>query len=263
MVPFHVVIPARYASTRLPGKPLLDIGGRTMVQRVVERAAASGATRVIVATDDQRIAAAVRDPRNGDADIAVMTDPELPSGTDRVAAVAQCLRWEDDTIVVNVQGDEPFVPARLIDQAANLLARDPRAQLATLATPIDRLDEFLDPNVVKVVVADDGGALYFSRAPIPWTRDGAGAGWASQGRFDGALRHVGLYAYRVGALRRLTHTPPSTYETLEKLEQLRALQSGMRIAVAVCEVPPGPGIDTEADLQRARERTARGEGALS
>jgi 3-deoxy-manno-octulosonate cytidylyltransferase (CMP-KDO synthetase) len=151
----------------------------------------------------------------------------------------------------------------LIDQAANLLSRDAGARIATLATPIDGLDEFLDPNVVKVVVAEDGGALYFSRAPIPWTRDGAAGALGSQRRFDGALRHVGMYAYRVGALRQLTQLPPSSYEELEKLEQLRALQAGLRIAVAVCDVPPGPGIDTEADLQRARERVEREEGATS
>ena len=167
---YHVVIPARHASTRLPGKPLLDIGGRTMIQRVVEQAAASGADQVLVATDDQRIAAAVHDPRRPQGSIAVMTDAALPSGTDRVAAVARMRGWADDTIVVNVQGDEPFVPPRLIDQVAALLARDPAAAIATLATPIVSLHDFLDPNVVKVVVAAEGAALYFSRAPIPWWR---------------------------------------------------------------------------------------------
>ena len=253
---YHVVIPARHASTRLPGKPLLDIGGRTMIQRVVEQAVASGADQVLVATDDDRIAAAVHDPRRPQVPIAVMTDAALPSGTDRVAAVARLRGWADDTIVVNVQGDEPFVPPRLIDQVAALLARDSAAAIATLATPIDSLHDFLDPNVVKVVVAADGAALYFSRAPIPWSRDGATAGPGSQAEFAGALRHVGLYAYRVGALRRITSMPPSSYELTEKLEQLRALQSGLRIAVAPCVELPGPGIDTETDLQRARARTA-------
>ena len=203
-MPHHVVIPARYASTRLPGKPLLDIGGRTMIQRVVEQAAASRADQVLVATDDARIAAAVHDPRGRTRQIAVMTDAALPSGTDRVAAVARQQGWTDDTIVVNVQGDEPFVPPRLIDQVAELLARDPGAAIATLATPIESLHDFLDPNVVKVVFAADGAALYFSRAPIPWSRDGAAAGLGSQADFAGALRHVGLYAYRVGALQRIT-----------------------------------------------------------
>jgi 3-deoxy-manno-octulosonate cytidylyltransferase (CMP-KDO synthetase) len=255
-VTFHVVIPARYASTRLPGKPLLEIGSRTMIQRVIEQAAASGADEVIVATDDARIAAAVHDPRRPAASIAIMTDPALPSGTDRVAVVARVRGWSDDTIVVNVQGDEPFVPPRLIGQAADLLARTPMAAIATLATPIESLHDFLDPNVVKVVRAADGMALYFSRAPIPWSRDGADAGLNSQTVYEGALRHVGLYAYRVGALRALTALPPSSLEVTEKLEQLRAMQAGLRIAVAVCAEPPGPGIDTAGDLERARARVA-------
>jgi len=260
-VPHHVVIPARYASTRLPGKPLLDIGGRTMIQRVVEQAAASSADQVLVATDDERIAAAVHDPRGRSSSIAVMTAADLPSGTDRVAAVARQHGWSDDTIVVNVQGDEPFVPPRLIDQVAGLLARDPVAAIATLATPIESLHEFLDPNVVKVVFAADGAALYFSRAPIPWSRDGARTGLGSQTDFSGAFRHVGLYAYRVGALKRITAMAPSTYEQAEKLEQLRALQAGWRITVALCAESPGPGIDTDADLQRARTRAANESGA--
>lgn len=256
---FHVVIPARYASTRLPGKPLLDIGGKSMIQRVVERACASDAGEVLVATDDARIAAAVHDPRRPVQSIAVMTDPELPSGTDRVAAVAEVRGWSDDTLVVNVQGDEPFLPPALVAQAAGLLERDPAAGIATLATPIADLEEFLDPNVVKVVSAIDGAAMYFSRAPIPWSRDGAPAGWASQGEFAGALRHVGLYAYRVGALKRITRLPPSGLELREKLEQLRALENGVRILVARCVEPPAPGVDTPLDLERARQRCAAGQ----
>jgi 3-deoxy-manno-octulosonate cytidylyltransferase (CMP-KDO synthetase) len=253
---FRVVIPARYASTRLPGKPLLDIGGMPMIQRVVARACASGADEVLVATDDQRIAAAVCDPRAPGRPIAVMTDPELPSGTDRVSAVAQSRGWSDATIVVNVQGDEPFLPPRLIDQVAGLLERDPHAAIATLATPIGSLEDFLDPNVVKVVTARDGAALYFSRAPVPWTRDGSQGGLAGQRDFGGSMRHVGMYAYRVGALRKITAMPPSNYELREKLEQLRALEAGLRIVVGECIELPGPGVDTEADLRRARERAA-------
>lgn len=253
---FHVVIPARYASTRLPGKPLLDIGGKCMVQRVVERACASNAAEVLVATDDARIAAAVHDPRRPGQPIAVLTNPDLPSGTDRVAAVAESRGWSDDTVVVNVQGDEPFLPEVLIEQAAGLLERDPTFGIATLATPLASLEEFLDPNVVKVVAALDGAALYFSRAPIPWVRDGAGAGLSSQTEFAGALRHVGLYAYRVGVLRRITRLPPSGLELSEKLEQLRALEYGVRIAVGRCVEPPAPGVDTAADLERARHRVA-------
>jgi 3-deoxy-manno-octulosonate cytidylyltransferase (CMP-KDO synthetase) len=255
-VGFHVVIPARYASTRLPGKPLLDIGGRTMIQRVVEQACASGADEVLVATDDERIAAAVHDPRRPGRAIAIMTDPDLPSGTDRVAVVAAARGWSADTVVVNVQGDEPFLPPALVRQAAELLERDPAAQVATLATPIGSLDQFLDPNVVKVVTALDGAAMYFSRAPISWSRDGAPAGLASQREFAGAMRHVGLYAYRAGALRRITSLPPTVLEQREKLEQLRALEHGIRIVVGTCTERPAPGVDTAADLERARRRAA-------
>jgi len=259
---FHVVIPARYASTRLPGKPLLDIAGRPMVQHVVERACASGAKQVLVATDDARIAAVVTDPRAPGLGIAVMTDPGLPSGTDRVAAVAAGLGWSDDTIVVNVQGDEPFLPPALIDQVAMLLERDAAAGIATLAAPIESLERFMDPNVVKVVTATDGTALYFSRAPIPWTRDGASAGLGSQREFGEALRHVGIYAYRVGVLRRITSLAPSSLELREKLEQLRAMQNGVRIVVGTCVEAPGPGVDTEQDLEHARARAAaRGAGS--
>ena len=255
---FHVVIPARYASTRLPGKPLLDIGGQPMIQRVVERACRSSAVEVLVATDDPRIAAAVRDPRRPGSAIAVLTDPGLPSGTDRVAAVAAACGWSGDTVVVNVQGDEPFLPPQLIEQAAGLLERDPAAGIATLATPVASLEEFLDPNVVKVVVAHDGAALYFSRAPIPWSRDGAPGGLGSQREFAGAMRHVGLYAYRVGVLMGLSQLAPSGLEQREKLEQLRALESGIRIVVGSCVEPPPPGVDTPEDLERARRRAAAG-----
>lgn len=253
---FHVVIPARYASTRLPGKPLLEIAGKPMIQHVVERACASGATQVLVATDDDRIAAVVTDPRAPGLGIAVMTDPGLPSGTDRVAAVAAGRGWSDDAIVVNVQGDEPFLPPALIDQVARLLERDAAAGIATLATPIESLEQFMDPNVVKVVTATDGAALYFSRAPIPWTRDGAPAGLASQREFGDALRHVGIYAYRVGVLRRITSLAPSSLELREKLEQLRALQNGVRIVVGTCVQAPGPGVDTQQDLEHARTRAS-------
>jgi 3-deoxy-manno-octulosonate cytidylyltransferase (CMP-KDO synthetase) len=251
-VGFHVVIPARYSSTRLPGKPLLEIGGRPMILHVVERARASGADRVLVATDDARIATAVQNA-GVPGSLVIMTDPLLPSGTDRVAAAAEECGWSDETIVVNLQGDEPFMPAALIDQVAGLLESRPEASIATLMTAIDDVDTLLDPNVVKVVVDRDAYALYFSRAPIPWNRDGAEPRASGrQRRHDGAMRHLGLYAYRVAALRSITGLPPSRLEVIEKLEQLRALENGLRIVVAECVVGPGRGIDTPADLAAAR-----------
>lgn len=249
---FKVVIPARYASTRLPGKPLLAINGKPMVQWVVEAACQSGADDVVVATDDTRIAAAIQ-PVAGATVSVEMTHVDHRSGTDRLAEVAQRRGWAGDTVVVNVQGDEPQMPPALIDQVAGLLVATPAAQLATLSTPILSLEEFLNPNVVKVVSAQDGLALYFSRAPIPWHRDAAPAGLASQRQFDGAQRHLGIYAYRAEALQRLTQLPPGSLELAESLEQLRALQAGLRIAVATAVAQPGMGIDTPQDIERLRQ----------
>lgn len=245
---FRAVIPARYASTRLPGKPLADIGGRPMIRHVYERVVTAGATEVVVATDDGRVAAACRD---FGAEVQ-MTSPEHVSGTDRAAEVAMRRGWRDADVVVNVQGDEPLLPPVLVRQAAGLLGADPGADIATLATPIGSLEEFLDPAVVKVVCRADGRALYFSRAPIPWHRDGAPAGLPSQREHAGALRHLGLYAYRAGALRRLAAADPAPAELAEKLEQLRALYLGMAITVGEAVERPGPGVDTPADLERVR-----------
>jgi 3-deoxy-manno-octulosonate cytidylyltransferase (CMP-KDO synthetase) len=242
---FKVVVPARYASMRLPGKPLLDIAGKPMIQWVVDAARKSRADEVWVATDDERIRAAV-------AEYAVITRSDHPSGTDRIAEVASLKAWSDDVIVVNVQGDEPRLAPVLIDQVATLLANDELADIATLCTPIADLAEFFNPNAVKVTFDDHGHALYFSRAPIPWNRDAAPAGLDSQRACDGAYRHLGIYAYRVGALKRMTALPPGRLENLEKLEQLRALQAGMRIAVAVAVEPPPAGVDTPEDLERVR-----------
>ena len=249
---FVVVIPARYASTRLPGKPLLDIGGKPMVQWVVDSAVRSQAREVLVATDDERIARAVRHPIDTARAIAELTRAEHPSGTDRIAEVASRRGWSDDAIIVNVQGDEPHLPHVLINQVASLLANDSRAELATLSTPILSAHELLDPNVVKVVTALDGSALYFSRAPIPWARDHAPGDLLTQTQFVGAQRHLGIYAYRKRALLRMTQLKPSSLEQTEKLEQLRALENGMRIIVGIATVVPGVGVDTAADLERAR-----------
>jgi 3-deoxy-manno-octulosonate cytidylyltransferase (CMP-KDO synthetase) len=247
---FKVCIPARFGSTRLPGKMLLDIGGRPMVQWVLEAALRSRADQVIVATDDERVAAAAVDAQG--RNYAQLTRADHVSGSDRIAEVATLRDWSDDTIVVNVQGDEPQLPPALIDQVAALLEASPQAHLATLSTPVTTLDEFLDPNAVKVVSARERRALYFSRAPIPWHRDGATPNGSSQRVFAGAQRHLGIYAYRVAALKRLTRIAPTPLELAEKLEQLRALESGMQIAVEEAKVVPGPGIDTEHDLQRVR-----------
>jgi 3-deoxy-manno-octulosonate cytidylyltransferase (CMP-KDO synthetase) len=249
---FKVVIPARYASTRLPGKPLLDLGGRPMIQWVIAAAIASGAEEVVVATDDARIADAAFDSREPGRSLAVMTRADHISGTDRIAEVAASRGWGARTIVVNVQGDEPQLPPALIDEVAVLLERHEEADIATLSTPITSVHEFLDTNVVKVVSCRAGMAMYFSRAPIPWHRDGALHGLSSQTSILGAQRHLGIYAYRVDALKRLTAMPPSDLEVTEKLEQLRALQAGMRLVVGVASSPPPAGVDTESDLARVR-----------
>jgi 3-deoxy-manno-octulosonate cytidylyltransferase (CMP-KDO synthetase) len=243
---FRIVIPARYASSRLPGKVLLPLAGKPMLQWVYERACATRAAAVVIATDDERVAAAARTF----AKQVIMTGAGHLSGTDRVAEVAGRLGWGDRDIVVNAQGDEPLLPPQLLQQVASLLAQYAQADIATLATPIHNLADFLDPNVVKLVTDLQQRALYFSRAPIPWSRDGAPAGLASQTQWHGARRHRGLYAYRVEALRRMASLPPSALELSEKLEQLRALEAGFDIRVADCAVQPGPDVNTAEDYAR-------------
>lgn len=250
---FRVVIPARFGSARLPGKALLPIGGKPMIQWVHERARTSRAADVLIATDDVRIAEAAR---AFGAHVA-MTAETHQSGTDRIAEVARTERWSDTDIVVNVQGDEPLMPPRLIDQVAGLLEAHLDAGMATLAAPLARLEDLLDPNVVKVVSDASGRALYFSRAPIPWNRDAATAGLASQSSFAGARRHIGIYAYRVSALLRLASLAPTPLEQLEKLEQLRALENGIGIRVADAAEPPGPDVNTAEDLDRVAARLRR------
>jgi 3-deoxy-manno-octulosonate cytidylyltransferase (CMP-KDO synthetase) len=223
-----------------------------MIQWVIDVALVSGAEEVLVATDDERIAAVAIDPRDPSRSLAVMTRADHQSGTDRIAEVAALRGWSDRTIVVNVQGDEPQMPPALVAQTASLLEQRSDADIATLCTPVASVQEFLDPNVVKVVTAEDGTALYFSRAPIPWHREGAPQGLMSQTSARGANRHLGIYGYRVAALRRLTAMPPSSLEATEKLEQLRALQVGMRIIVAAASQAPPVGVDTSEDLERVR-----------
>ncbi|MCD7098835.1 3-deoxy-manno-octulosonate cytidylyltransferase [Stenotrophomonas sp. MMGLT7] len=245
-VDFVVAIPARHASTRLPGKPLRLLGGEPLIARVARRALAAGAREVWVATDDARIAEAVA----GLAGVSVaMTASELASGTDRLAACAERAGWSDDTLVVNLQGDEPFAPVAGIRAVAATLAAS-GAQMATLAAAVEAADELFDPNVVKLVKNAHGDALYFSRAPIAWHRDGFAHDRAvlPDGQW---FRHIGIYAYRVDFLRRFAQMPAGVLERMESLEQLRVLEAGYRIAVAVTPEPFPPGIDTFQDLQRA------------
>ncbi len=243
---FRVVIPARYGSTRLPAKALLSILGKPMIQWVYERSRASGAGEVLIATDDERIASVAR----GFRAIVAMTAATHICGTDRIAEVARARRWSEADIVVNVQGDEPLIPPALIDQVAALLKSCAHAQMATLAWPLEALGALLDPNIVKVVTDREGRALYFSRAPIPWNREGAPAGVSTQSSFAGARRHIGIYAYRVGALLRLAALEPTALETSEKLEQLRALEHGFEIRVADAVERPNQDVNTAADLER-------------
>jgi 3-deoxy-manno-octulosonate cytidylyltransferase (CMP-KDO synthetase) len=234
---FRVIIPARYASSRFPGKPLADLGGRPMVVRVCERAAASGAD-VHVATDDERIAAAVRAAGFS----ALRTRDDHASGTDRVAEAARALRLAEDDVVVNLQGDEPLMPPALIAEVAAAVAREREASMATACHPMRDAAERANPNVVKVVLDARGRALYFSRAQIPYPREAAG-GW---------FRHAGVYAYRAGFLQRFTHLEVPEIERTEALEQLRALWHGYRVAVVVSEREIPPGVDTPEDLEAVR-----------
>ena len=244
---FRVVIPARYASSRLPGKPLADIGGRPMVLHVLERALQAGAESVVVATDDARVQQAVEAAGYQ----ALMTSPDHQSGTERLVEVAETLGWADDTLVVNVQGDEPLIDPALIREAARQLVLHDDAVMATLAHPIHDHADFINPNVVKVVADEAGYALYFSRAPIPWPRDAFAAQQAMPHEL-GALRHIGLYAYRAGFLRTYASLASSPLERYEMLEQLRVLWHGHRISLGITPTAPAPGVDTPEDLERVR-----------
>ena len=244
---FNIVIPARYASTRLPGKPLLDIAGKPMVIHVVERANKSGAAQVVVATDDSRIMDAVL--KHGYA--AVMTRADHVSGTDRIAEVALYEDWQDDAIVVNVQGDEPLIETSLIVEVATKLANSAEAVMATACHAIHAKADFTNPNIVKVVLDKQGHALYFSRASIPYPRDAFANGGDLPSNMP-AYRHIGIYAYRVGFLKQYASIPPAGIEQYESLEQLRVLYEGYKIAVAISDNAPAAGVDTEEDLAKVR-----------
>ena len=241
---FIVVIPARYQSTRLPGKPLLDIAGKPMLQHVVERASDSAADAVYVATDDARI----RDTCQGLGDKVIMTADNHQSGTDRIEEVVRKLALPDDAIVVNVQGDEPLIPPEVINQVANDLANHPTARICTLYEYMDSNDDIMNPNIVKVVTDNEGYALYFSRAPIPYPRDNN-----SGINLKKYKRHIGIYAYRVKVLHDFVSWPRSDLECTEQLEQLRALANNVRIHVQkACAIIPA-GVDTQEDLDKVRE----------
>ncbi|MCP4634968.1 MAG: 3-deoxy-manno-octulosonate cytidylyltransferase [Methyloversatilis sp.] len=252
---FKVVIPARHASTRLPGKPLLDIGGLPMIVRVAQRAALSGADALVVATDHEGIADAVR----AHGFEAVMTRSDHATGTDRIAEVAEQLGWSPATVVVNVQGDEPLIDPDLIRQVAQALDQDPESSIATASSAITDSADFFNPAVVKVICDIHGRAMYFSRAPIPWARDAFAASRDTLPAGLGAQRHIGIYAYRVRFLQRNARLDPAPMEQVEALEQLRALWHGYRIRV-VADVPmPHAGVDTPDDLERVRALFAGGQ----
>ena len=246
VAPFTVLIPARMRSSRLPDKPLADLAGLPMVVRVAQRAALSRAGRCVVAADDARIVEACR--QHGVH--ALLTRDDHPSGSDRLAEACTLLNLPDDDVVVNVQGDEPLIDPTLIDAVAGELQRRPDCVMSTAAHAIDRHEDWINPNVVKVVTDRDGTALYFSRAPLPWWRDAPPTPTLPS---PAPLRHVGIYGYRAGFLRRFPGLAPSPQEQLESLEQLRVLWHGGRISVHVSEQAPGPGVDTPQDLERVRQ----------
>ena len=249
---FTVLIPARLASTRLPDKPLADIAGVPMVVRVAQRSLLSGASRVLVAADDARIV----DACMAHGIDALLTGTDHASGSDRLAEACTLLRLDDDAIVVNVQGDEPLIDPALIDAVAATLSNHPDASISTAVHAIDSLEDFVNPNVVKAVLDARGHALYFSRAPIPWWRDGFAAQGISALPSPAPLRHIGIYGYRAGFIRRFPRLAPAPLEAVEALEQLRAMWHGHRIAVHVSTHAPGPGVDTPEDLARVRVQFA-------
>ncbi|MDO5692849.1 MAG: 3-deoxy-manno-octulosonate cytidylyltransferase [Pseudomonadota bacterium] len=245
---YTILIPARLASTRLPGKPLADIGGKPMIVRVAERAEQSGAAQVVVAADAPEIldACAAHGVR------AIATRADHPSGSDRLAEACEVLGLHGDDVVVNVQGDEPLIDPALIDAVADLMRKNPKASMGTAAHAIESMAEFTNPNVVKVVTDAQGLALLFSRAPLPWWRDGFAQGLTQLPTQPAPLRHIGIYSYRAGFVRGFPALPPAPLEQCEALEQLRALWHGHRIAVHVTPHAPGPGVDTPEDLARVQ-----------
>lgn len=249
---YKIVIPARYGSSRLPGKPLIELAGKPMVQHVYERAVETGVKDIVIATDDDRIAEAAR---GFGADV-VMTSVDHENGTERIAEVVKLKGWADDVVVVNLQGDEPLIPKALVEQTANGLLQHPEAGMSSLCTPIHSDDDAFDPNVVKVVTDKTGFAMYFSRASIPWDRDGYKAQPGVKTSKMPVYRHIGMYGYRVGFLNQYASMEVSPVEQVESLEQLRALWHGVKIHMSVIDEPPGHGVDTPDDVTRVEQLLA-------
>ena len=254
MTAFKIVIPARYGSSRLPAKPLLDIAGKPMVAHVYQRALLSDAQQVVIATDDERIFNVAKDL----GATVVMTSTEHPSGTDRLQEVAKKMGWASDDIIVNVQGDEPLIPPVVINQVAANLAAHPQAGIATLAEPLHEIGQLTNPNIVKLVRDYQNMAMYFSRAPMPWARDAFAEAITALPVPELYLRHLGIYAYRVSFLNAYVQWPPALLEQIEALEQLRALYYGVKIHVDLAAVNLPAGVDTLADLERVRQLFAQG-----
>ena len=246
MSDYKIVIPARYGSSRLPGKPLIELAGKPMVQHVYERALATGISDIVIATDDQRI----YDVAIGFGAQVIMTSIDHENGTERIAEVAKKLGWHDDDVIVNVQGDEPLIPRELIELTAKGLLDHPEAGMSSLCTPITSAEDAFDPNAVKAVLDNRGFAMYFSRAPIPWDRDLYKHGTDKITEVAPVFRHIGMYGYRVSFLKQYSEMEMTALEQAECLEQLRALCYGVKIHMGVIDQPPGHGVDTPADVAR-------------
>lgn len=250
MSDYKIVIPARFGSSRLPGKPLIELAGKPMVQHVYERALEAGVSEVVIATDDQRIF----DKATSFGANVVMTREDHENGTERIAEVAEKMGWRDEDVIVNLQGDEPLIPKNLIKQTADGLLHHPNAGMSSLCTPIDHEDDAFDPNVVKAVLDNNGFALYFSRAPIPWDRDHYKVDNPSITNLAPVYRHIGMYGYRVSFLKEYVNMEQTPLETVECLEQLRALCYGVKIHMSIIDQPPGHGVDTPDDVARVEQQ---------
>lgn len=252
MSDYKIVIPARYGSSRLPGKPLIQLAGKPMIQHVYERAVETGVSEIVIATDDQRIFdAAVA----FGADV-VMTREDHENGTERIAEVAEKLNWLDSDVIVNLQGDEPLIPRSLVELTAKGLLDNPIAGMSSLCTPVNDARDAFDPNVVKAVLDNDGFAMYFSRASIPWDRDGYKASLSEVTKVAPVYRHIGMYGYRVSFLKGYMNMEQTALEQAECLEQLRALCYGVKIHMSVIDEPPGHGVDTQEDVSRVEDLLA-------